>query len=60
MMSGLVTLDVIQILAARLALQVILAFRVLTSHPLVVQVEPAQQALTLAGCGTDTTVSLPR
>jgi len=38
--GGFGALDVIAIFAADLALQVVLAVRVLTSHPLVVHVEP--------------------
>ena len=52
-------LDVIAIFAAGLALQVVLAFRVLAPHPFVVHVEPAKQALALAGCG-DGYDDLPR
>jgi hypothetical protein len=47
--GGVGPLDVIAILAARFALQIVLTFRVLTSHPFVAQVEPAKQAL--AGSG---------
>ena len=48
----LVALEVIDIFAAGIALQVVLlAFRVLTSHPLVVQIEPAPEKLALAKCG---------
>jgi hypothetical protein len=54
-----VALDVIEILAARLALLVVLTLRVLTSHPFVVHVEPAKKALALAGCG-DRHDDLPR
>jgi hypothetical protein len=56
----LAALDAIQIFAAGLALQVILALRVLTSHPLVVQAESASRRLRLRDAGTDVTSSLPR
>jgi len=46
--ARLVALDVIEIFAARFALQIVLAVRVEASHPLVVQVEPTEQPL---GCG---------
>jgi hypothetical protein len=47
----LAALDAIQIFAAGLALQVILALRVLTSHPLVVQAESASRRFALTRCG---------
>jgi hypothetical protein len=47
----LVAVDVVEIFAAGFALQVILAVRVLTSNPLVVQAEPAKQTLALTRCG---------
>jgi hypothetical protein len=46
----LVALDVIEILTAGFALKVILTVRAPTPRPFVVQVEPAKQALALAGC----------
>src|SRR5690242_19713908 len=57
--GGVGPLDVIAIFAAGLALQVVLAFRVLAPHPFVVHVELAKQALARAGCG-DGHDDLPR